>query len=740
MHRNACLLSLLITPMLLAESIQRWEGPANAPETVVAGWHDDRNWRNFTAPVAGNSALLGWDASFNTDPPTYVYLGDYRPLSGGPVIAGGPVSLIDLKFESGAFVVDGRSFNVVGGGSGSLAGSFFGVGQTLTSTGLPGSADLRLVHTPIHFGIGGIGSQPGTSGTLLLDGVETTLDFANHVVVGNQGDGEVHVVDGAAMTAPWLHLAEFDQTLGSVQLHSGSFVGLGEHLNLGVRGLGVLEIHSGASLMNQGWTRAGDWPGGHGRIVVSGSGSTMDTTWLELGAQGTGSLNVGDGGELHLSEFLSVAAFQGSLGDAYLSDNSTLTVGTGLIVGRNGSGSLAADDGSSVRAKFCFVGDLADGWGSLGLVGNGTILTVADDDPTHPSGELSIGRLGNGSLNVADGAEATARYVNVGAFSSGDGTVVVGGPGSLLRAIDDRGGTACAELSIGRNGTGRCDILAGGAVTACFGNAGIFNGGEGHLLISGSGSQCVIDQSFTVGAPGPNGGGLGTVEARESGHMSIGGGLWLGNGSEVTVDASASITTGDASFQAGQLVVGPGGGLFGVGKVSGDVAVDGGYVAPGYPIGDLEISGDLSMVGGTFGVELGAGSDRILVSGHAQLGGTLRVDLAGDLNVRTGDEFVVVSATTVSGTFDSLLDLTPYELDIVIAGGTVKLVARASDLPCPDATGDGLVGLDDLAAILAVFGTASGDANWDATADIDQDGAVGLSDLASLIAVFGSTC
>jgi probable HAF family extracellular repeat protein len=59
--------------------------------------------------------------------------------------------------------------------------------------------------------------------------------------------------------------------------------------------------------------------------------------------------------------------------------------------------------------------------------------------------------------------------------------------------------------------------------------------------------------------------------------------------------------------------------------------------------------------------------------------------------------------------------------------------------PCPgDLDGDGYVGLEDLAQLLAHYGTPSGATYEDG--DIDGDGDVDLADLATLLSVYGTTC
>jgi hypothetical protein len=67
------------------------------------------------------------------------------------------------------------------------------------------------------------------------------------------------------------------------------------------------------------------------------------------------------------------------------------------------------------------------------------------------------------------------------------------------------------------------------------------------------------------------------------------------------------------------------------------------------------------------------------------------------------------------------------------------LSLQAASAPCPnDLDGDGDVDLQDLANLLAHFGTTGGAAFEDG--DTDRDGDVDLQDLANVLGSFGSTC
>lgn len=75
-------------------------------------------------------------------------------------------------------------------------------------------------------------------------------------------------------------------------------------------------------------------------------------------------------------------------------------------------------------------------------------------------------------------------------------------------------------------------------------------------------------------------------------------------------------------------------------------------------------------------------------------------------------------------------------------GWQTYLLGTADEEPeCPeDVNGDGFIDLSDLAELLASYGTAEGDPNYNPAADINQDGSIDLADLAALLSVYGTAC
>jgi len=88
---------------------------------------------------------------------------------------------------------------------------------------------------------------------------------------------------------------------------------------------------------------------------------------------------------------------------------------------------------------------------------------------------------------------------------------------------------------------------------------------------------------------------------------------------------------------------------------------------------------------------------------------------------------------------DRLVDIY-FTADIAFAGGAeLEGGFRVTVAPpCPgDVDGDGDTDLNDLAALLAAYGSTEGDPNYNPNADFDENGQIDLSDLAFLLASYG---
>jgi len=216
--------------------------------------------------------------------------------------------------------------------------------------------------------------------------------------------------------------------------------------------------------------------------------------------------------------------------------------------------------------------------------------------------------------------------------------------------------------------------------------------------------------------------------------LNLGGRTLTINGTD-----SGEVKINDVTTGGGTVVV-TGGVLAGVGTIGGDLTNSGGAVSPGNSAGELAVTGNLALNSGKLSVEvggLGAGeSDKLVVTGTADLGGELEVSLIDGFVPEMFDEITILTAGTVTDTFDSTSGLTGlggkaglyFAVDYDYDANDVTLTASAQT---GDATLDAVVDITDLGALAA---------NWKATGakwsqgDFTGEGSVDITDLGALAA------
>ena len=234
---------------------------------------------------------------------------------------------------------------------------------------------------------------------------------------------------------------------------------------------------------------------------------------------------------------------------------------------------------------------------------------------------------GNGTVNLAGAATVTSD----GAFElSGNGTVNVAAGGML--------DVATSSFTAGSGGSGGAiTVAAGGILKRTTGTDGIITvplGNQGTVSID-AGRLTLTNTTFTQTA--------GVLDVKA--------------GAELRAQATPTHAVNIA-----------GGTLRGAGTIRGEsidpgkatVSNTGGTVAPGASPGILTIEGDYTQgPGGTLqaeiaGVTAGSGYDRLVVVGTATLDGTLAIVNDPAFDPPLASTFVVVSATTRTGSFATL--------------------------------------------------------------------------------------
>jgi len=201
-------------------------------------------------------------------------------------------------------------------------------------------------------------------------------------------------------------------------------------------------------------------------------------------------------------------------------------------------------------------------------------------------------------------------------------------------------------------------------------------------------------------------------------------GLTLGAGIGL---ATLALQSGGDLTVADGVTIEASGVLAGNGVLNGDVS-NGGIVSPGMSVGALVVNGDYDQTGELV-IEIDSETtwDTLVVSGNATLGGDLTVELMPGFVPASTDEFEIMTAASITGTFATVTG--PRDPQVTYEIGRVVIT-----FPCAaDTNGDGLINVTDLLALLAAWGPNPGHA-----ADINNDGNVNVTDLLALLAAWGA--
>ncbi|MBK0399061.1 hypothetical protein H0I76_07660, partial [Limibaculum sp. M0105] len=399
------------------------------------------------------------------------------------------------------------------------------------------------------------GRDSGSYGYARIEGSGTEVNVVQH---GAQGDD----YSGGAV----LNIGEGGQGIVNVGYDAQVNV-LGDQALLQIaRGRGgsadsaesQLNITNGADVLvdSQGYQGSGirvaGVAGSNGAILVDGTGSTLTVTSSSdvAGDYSTGSIVIGVNGEATL-EVLNggaVAARSLRVGEnSQLIDEDTPGLGAAEVtIASGGTVTLTALDSTAYRGL-----QVATGVGSYGVVnidGEGSSLVSQGG-----AGRFEVGRGGTGVVNITNGGDAAAFFVDIGrgdGAGNGEGRMVVDGAGSTLTVSDEFGAfvddpEAAGEagfLRIARNdgAYGRLDITNGGVVRVSNDPSGNFdhplvqiardNGSHGVLVVDGTDSALVIEQTGPIGDYLPYGpsliigsGGLGHAVVSEDGEVIVAG-------------------------------------------------------------------------------------------------------------------------------------------------------------------------------------------------------------------------
>ncbi|MDR2239913.1 MAG: autotransporter domain-containing protein [Zoogloeaceae bacterium] len=349
-------------------------------------------------------------------------------------------------------------------------------------------------------------------------------------------------------------------------------------------------------------------------------------------------------------------------------------IGGDLTVGNIGNGTLDISGGGSVSNVFGYIGNSATGDGTVTVKDAGSTWTNSD--------ELIVGNFGKGKLTIENGGNVSSDSGTIGSAQGAIGEVTVTGASlgaSSKWAIAD-------SLAIADEGSGTLNILNGGRVESGLGLIGNDDKGNGTVTVD-SGGIWTSSDDIVVGDFG-----AGTLNIKGGGNVSSVNGV-VGNGSNL-VTGNGAVTVSEAGStwtNSGDLTVGNyGNGTLNIidnGLVSAasvDVGVNGGQGLINLNNGTLDAP--VVMVNGN-GTLSGAGT----VAGNVTInnGGTLKGAAGGTL---TMGNVTLNNGAIIDAAFGATTDAALFKTNALnVAGSTSVNVSNAN----AGAFGDGLYALID---------------------------------------------
>ncbi len=592
-------------------------------------FHGD-NWDNFTVPGPGDVAKFGTgcDPQHNGDRPHYIHFGDtcvnvFACPNSVPIL-GGNVTNAKLEMQSGSWTFDFGTGQV---GACTLPGSTTGnytltdgilVGDTVKSTGFPDTASLTVTGPGALSGSWmSLGEPVGATGSVTVTGADgpTSLNLSGWSAVGHLGSGELHILDGAQVSAETTHVAwnagstglVIVSGVGSAWTHTGG-------LDIGEGGVATMTVSNGGAVSNT-VSHIGNALGSNGIVTITGTGSTWDISdgRFEVGAFGTGRLDIMNGAQVAAPR--TVLGFRDTGEGAITVDGpSTWSVGGELWVAEKGHGTLSISNGGSVITPESpgFIGARNGADGQLTVTGTGSTFSGTSqlyvggswwESPTgvgglsvSQGGDVSVGHLkiaagGQGTMTVDTGGTVSSTSARIAEAEGSNGAVTVTGVGSTWSILEG--------FDVGSSGQGTLTVQTGGTLESGRATVGNQAGSVGTASVTGTGSTWTNTENLTVGDVGD-----GTLTIANGGSVSNANGKigWRdGAIGSVTVTGTGStwantgVQVGESGGSTGSLLIETGGQVTGTWATVGHWAQSTGSVTVTGPASQWALTENLTV-------------------------------------------------------------------------------------------------------------------------------------------------
>ena len=609
----------------------------------------------FAGNISGNGALqqLGTGTTILTGINTYtggttVSAGTLQLGDGGATgsILGNVINNVTLVFDRSNTV----TFGGVISGSGNLAQ--IGPGTTILTGDNTYSGGTMISAGALQVGNSGtIGSIAGN--VTVNNKAMLAFDRSNPVTFSGviSGTGSVQDLGGGILTLTGNNIYSGGTTIatgGTLQVGASGTVGsiVGNVTNNGI----LAFDRSDAVIFGGVISGAG--------IVQDLGGGTLTLTASNTYSGGTAS----DNGTLIVAATNALGTGPVSVnGPTLLQVNSGLTIANSIAI--NNGGTLV--NGGTIQVSAVVGGPAAavatSGGATItnqsgGLITTGGLIaiqTMSGSATITNSGVIS----GNEGIALSNGGIITN---NAGGTISGtNGTAIAGSGGSTNLSS---AGVINGNVILG-NGANTVQLFSGSRITGTL-NLGTSSGS--NLILDGSGNQ-TYSQAVTGATIN-----AGSLTKQGSGNWFID----VAMNASVSTNVLAGVLTVEGSLNSPLITVQTGGMLKGTGVIFGNV-LNVGTLAPGNSPGTLTINGNfIQGPTGIYNVQIASAQNysRLVVSGSANLNGTLRLTLASGYQPLPGQSFTVLTAAKgINGTFHAIS--TNTAVNVTYSNGVVDVSA-----------------------------------------------------------------
>lgn len=425
---------------------------------------------------------------------------------GGLSVTGGSVTFSGSNSYTGGTTVDNGGNVGVTGTINHPSGDFV-VGLTSGTS----SNVLMANGGQVTDNLGRVGlTDANTTGTVYLDGADTTWNNLTYLYIGELGNGSVIVQNSALLTSANTSIGNNAGGTGFLEVGAGGVVTNSGNIYVGAQGNGTLSVYTGGTL-NDLTGSIGNNVGGTGLATVAGAGAVWNNSGdLHVGDAGTGQLFISEGGVVNSASGY-VATGAGATGDVGLSGaGSAWNVGNALYVGYGGNGILSVSDGAVVNVSN----------------GNGTIFLG-----------YNSGAVGQLDISSSDGGGGAINAANVTTFN---------GTGEVVFSVDN---TSNDPYYFTKDGTPTgAPVTIGGAITVV--------NSYGYTVLNGNNTYTgnTVINLGTVVAASNTALGTGSVQFSSSDSaLSVAAGVTISNPLQL---ANGGTLMGNGTF-ASPVTIGP---------------------------------------------------------------------------------------------------------------------------------------------------------------------------------------